>query len=67
MFSSPNQEKICPSPQELINIFREYDIFSHVITMMQDILNKLYLVVKDLDKYSLKSVMISCDYENKTG
>src|ERR1051326_7495525 len=53
---APNTELIWASPRELLNIFQADAIGCHVITVTNDILNKLKLVGKDLSTYSLETV-----------
>lgn len=52
----PNTEIIWASPRELINIFQADKAGVQIITVANDILNKLSLVGKDLDEYSLETV-----------
>lgn len=52
----PKAELIWASPRELLNIFQADAIGCHIITVTNDILNKLSLVDKDLDAYSLETV-----------
>lgn len=52
----PVAELIWASPRELLNIFQADAIGCHIITATNDILKKLALVGKDLDKYSLETV-----------
>ena len=52
----PKAELIWASPRELLNIFQADTIGCHVITVTNDILNKLSLVDKDLEAYSLETV-----------
>jgi transaldolase len=52
----PKSELIWASPRELLNIFQADAIGCHIITATNDILKKLSLVGKDLDKYSLETV-----------
>jgi len=54
--TAPNTELIWASPRELLNIFQADAIGCHVITVTNDILNKLALVGKDLTAYSLETV-----------
>ena len=49
-------ELIWASPRELLNIFQADEIGCHVITVTNNILNKLSLVGKDLNEYSLDTV-----------
>jgi transaldolase len=53
---APAAELIWASPRELLNIFQADDIGCQVITVTNDIINKLYLVGYDLDNYSLDTV-----------
>ena len=52
----PEQELIWASPRELLNIFQADAIGCHIITVTNDVLNKLSLVGKDLADYSLDTV-----------
>ena len=52
----PNIELIWASPRELLNIFQADSVGCHIITATNDLLNKLALVGKDLDDYSLETV-----------
>jgi transaldolase len=52
----PRSELIWASPRELLNIFQAAQIGCHIITVTNDILNKLALVGKDLNEYSLETV-----------
>jgi len=54
--SRPRAELIWASPRELLNIFQADAIGCHIITATHDILKKLSLVGKDLDRYSLETV-----------
>jgi transaldolase len=54
----PNAQLIWASPRELLNVFQAADIGCHIITATSDILNKLRLVGKDLDQYSLETVQM---------
>ena len=56
MKSKPRSELIWASPRELLNIFQADSIGCHIITATNDILKKLALVGKDLDRYSLETV-----------
>ena len=51
-------ELIWASPRELLNIFQADSIGCHVITATPDLLNKLKLVGKNLDEYSLETVQM---------
>lgn len=52
----PQTELIWASPRELLNIMQAHEIGCHIITVTSDILQKLLLVGKDLDEYSLDTV-----------
>ncbi len=49
-------EIIWASPRELLNIFQADEIGCHAITATTDILNKINLIGKDLNEYSLETV-----------
>ena len=53
---NPQAELIWASPRELLNVFQADVIGCQVITVTNDILNKLELVGYNLDKYSLDTV-----------
>jgi len=53
---APNAELIWASPRELLNIFQADTIGCHIITVTNDILQKLSLVGKDFEEYSLETV-----------
>jgi len=53
-----NTEVIWASPRELINIFQADQAGVQIITVANDILNKLSLVGKDLGDYSLETVQM---------
>lgn len=52
----PQLELIWASPRELLNIFQADAIGCHIITVTNDILNKLSIVGKNLDDFSLDTV-----------
>jgi transaldolase len=54
--SKPKAELIWASPRELLNVFQADQVGCHIITATNDILKKLSLVGKDLDRYSLETV-----------
>lgn len=54
--SKPRAELIWASPRELLNVFQADQIGCHIITATNDILKKLSLVGKDLERYSLETV-----------
>ncbi|HVT45453.1 MAG TPA: transaldolase [Thermoanaerobaculia bacterium] len=55
---APNAELIWASPRELLNIFQADAIGCHIITVTNDTLRKLELIGKDLDDYSLDTVVM---------
>src|ERR1700730_1774066 len=55
---APNTELIWASPRELLNIFQADDIGCHVITATDSVLGKLGVVGKNLDDYSLETVVM---------
>lgn len=54
--SNPNAELIWASPRELLNVFQANQIGCQIITATNDILQKLSLVGKELEEYSLDTV-----------
>ena len=52
----PSAELLWASPRELLNVFQADACGCHIITATADILNKLTLVGKDLNEYSLETV-----------
>jgi transaldolase len=56
MKAKPRAELIWASPRELLNVFQADAVGCHIITATNDILKKLSLVDKDLEKYSLETV-----------
>jgi len=52
----PLAELLWASPRELLNIFQADEIGCHIITVTGDVIRKLALVGKDLDRYSLETV-----------
>lgn len=54
--SSPNVELLWASPREVLNIFQAEDAGCHIITLLPEMLNKLDLIGKDLDTFSLETV-----------
>jgi transaldolase len=52
----PKAELLWASPRELLNVFHADDIGCHIITVTGDVIRKLSLVGKDLDRYSLETV-----------
>jgi len=54
--SIPKAELLWASPRELLNLFQAEECGCHIITATKDIVNKMSLVGKDLDEYSLETV-----------
>jgi transaldolase len=52
----PKAELLWASPRELLNIFHADAIGCHIITVTGDMIRKLTLVGKDLDRYSIETV-----------
>jgi transaldolase len=63
----PNAELIWASPRELLNVFQADDIGAHIITVTPDILQKLSLVGRDLEDYSLDTVKMFYNEAAKEG
>ena len=63
----PNQELIWASPRELLNVFQADAIGCHIITVTNDILQKLALVGRDLHEYSLDTVKMFFQDAEKSG
>lgn len=63
----PNQELVWASPRELLNVFQADEIGCHIITVTNDILNKLTLVGKDLDEFSLDTVRMFYEDARQAG
>jgi transaldolase len=56
--ADPNIELLWASPRELLNIFQANDVGCHIITATEGVLAKLATVGKDLDEYSLETVLM---------
>jgi transaldolase len=56
MAAEPRAELVWASPRELLNIFQADAVGCHVITVTSDILQKLALINRDLDDFSLETV-----------
>ena len=54
----PNIEIMWASSRELLNVFQANDIGCHIITMTDNLLSKLGSVGKDLDDFSLETVLM---------
>ena len=64
---APRSELIWASPRELLNIFQADAIGCHIITITHDILNKLPLVGRGLEDYSLDTVKMFYNDAVKAG
>lgn len=71
--TKPKAELIWASPRELLNVFQADEIGCQIITVTNDVLNKLSLVGKDLEAYSLETVemfrrdAVAANFEINTG
>src|SRR5262249_53368795 len=63
----PQVELIWASPRELLNIFHADNVACHVITVTHDLLQKLILIGKDLDEYSLDTVKMFYNDAKRAG
>jgi transaldolase len=63
----PKAELIWASPRELLNILQADAIGCHIITVTNDILNKLDLVGRDLAEYSLDTVKMFYEDARRAG
>lgn len=63
----PHLELIWASPRELLNIFQADETGCHVITVTNSVLNKLPLIGKDLDEFSLDTVKMFYNDAKKVG
>ncbi len=54
--SKPKSELIWASPRELLNVIQADEIGCHIITATNDILNKINLIGKNLEEFSLETV-----------
>ena len=52
----PKAELLWASPRELLNIVQAHDVGCHIITVTNDILNKLSMLGKDHEDFSLETV-----------
>jgi transaldolase len=58
-------ELIWASPRELLNVIQAHEIGCHIITATSEILNKVNLIGRNLEEYSLETVkMFSDDAKN---
>jgi len=60
-------ELIWASPREVLNVFQADAIGCHVITATRDILDKLHVIGKPLEEYSLETVKMFRDDAVKAG
>jgi transaldolase len=58
MHSKPKAELLWASSRELLNIFQAEDTGCHIITVTHDMLKKITLIGKDLQAYSLDTVLM---------
>lgn len=64
---APGTELIWASPRELLNLFQADEAGCDIITITSDILEKLPLVGKDLDAFSLETVRMFFNDARKAG
>lgn len=64
---APHAELIWASPRELLNVFQADEIGCHIITVTNEILNKLALVGRSLEDYSLDTVKMFHDDAKHAG
>lgn len=62
-----NLELIWASPREVLNVFQADAIGCHVITATREILDKLHIVGRPLEEYSLETVKMFRDDAVKAG
>ena len=62
-----NIELIWASPRELLNIIQAHEVGCHIITATNDILEKLHLINKDLNEFSLETVRMFYNDAQKAG
>jgi len=65
--SLDNLEIIWASPREIYNVIQAEKIGCHIITATKDILNKLHLLGKDLEEYSLETVKMFTEDAKSSG
>ena len=59
--AAPQSQLIWASPRQLLNLVQADEVGCHVITMTGDLLKKLDLLGKDLDRFSLETVKMFRD------
>jgi transaldolase len=64
---APGIELIWASPRELLNVFQADQAGCHIITVTDDILQKLPIVGRDLDQFSLETVQMFFNDARKAG
>jgi transaldolase len=64
---APNAELIWASPRELLNIFHADAVGCHIITVTNDLLQKLPLIGRDLEDFSLDTVKMFHNDAAKAG
>jgi transaldolase len=60
-------ELLWASPREILNVFQADEIGCHIITVSHDILQKLSVIGKDLDEFSLETVKMFYEDGKKAG
>ena len=65
--SHPLTEILWASPRELLNLFQANDSGCHIITMASELIDKMSLVNKDLDNFSLETVLMFYNDALKAG
>jgi transaldolase len=63
----PGQRLLWASPRELLNLLQADDMGCHIITMTNDLLEKMTLLGKDLDAFSLETVQMFYTDARKAG
>ncbi len=63
----PHVELIWASPREVLNVVQADDVGCHVITITKGILDKLSLIGKDLEEFSLETVKMFYDDAQAAG
>ncbi len=67
MAGTPQIELIWASPRELLNVFQADEAGCHIITVTSDLLQKLPIIGKDLDEFSLETVRMFFNDARKAG
>lgn len=58
MVQAPRSELIWASPREILNLVQAHQVRCHIITITNELLEKLDCLGKDLDQYSLETVQM---------